>query len=205
MDRETGQAGAAELAADLRHSERRAQRVEEIPPENFRFTRGIPLSQFYSRRPRARSTQIHHKDTGSALGVALHGFPECLRVRQVVEEAGGENDIVRLGRQFQVGNLPLDEPDPRVSRSLLKHGGGTIHRMKPVSRIGPGETAGDIARAAAEVEYAGVPGPVRKKLSEELWVPAVCGLKIRRGIRRRLLRIHHQLGFRDALQMGPVR
>ena len=98
LDAQVGQPGSVELGAHFVRRERGQQRVMKIAPQNLRFIPGVALGQGARRRRRRGPAEIHDEYGRTRPGKAAHTPPQDPRVRQVVQQAVADQDIVALAR-----------------------------------------------------------------------------------------------------------
>lgn len=207
LDAQVGQPGGVELGAHFVRRERGQQRVMEVAPQDLRFIRGIAIGQGARRRGRRGPAEIRDEDGRARAGKAAHTPPQHPRVRQVVQQAVADQDVVTLARQCAVGQKALEQAHPPPQPGMApvadvgagQHRRRTVHPVHHALRMGGGEAQRDVARTAPEVQHVAAHTQGGELGREQFDEPAVrlleIGFRVGAGLRRRL----HQLGLGLAL------
>jgi len=108
----------------------------------------------------AGPAKVRDEEESAGCGEALHRLPESARVRQLMQEIGGEDDIVLFPSQCEPGKRPRNQYDPLLetpscqhASGLGEHGRRTLHGMDPPVMWQSCEPARDITGPAAEIQH----------------------------------------------------
>jgi len=160
LHRERSQPSLSQLARYLNWRESSKEGIVEISLQNLGFFRCMDPDHLLGFTFGSRPPQVCDKHDCARPRILTNGDPKICRILEMMQKAGGKDDVVVFAWRFDGRQQALDQSHPRLeampaqcSPRLIQHGGGTVKRIDPPAFGHVGEAPRDVTRPAAKIEH----------------------------------------------------